>query len=388
MLDYLIFAATVVVFLILAVIYLYPGSKKSIDIPGPEPVDPLEGNYPDIKACGSLHEFLVDLHETYGPICSFWAGPQLCVSVASPELFSEQANSFNRPVELFKAQTLLWGENSPFVLNGAEGRKKHAFLTGIFNEKYASCSLKLEHEILKKQTASWLKWPNEQFFPLYEKISGFVVKFLLSSHFGYDAENSKDVNVIKGNLDNVWQEVGHYMDDTSDADGLRDIRFEQYKKKLKSFISDALILRKTLPTVSDPAKLPIDHVLQLSEEEAVSILLLLFTNAYMKYCSLFTWMGYFLALEPHVQDQVRKELGSIPIEEINLANCNEFKYFKKVFQETLRCANIVSHTARIQNTDIVIQNSKIPANLMTTLAKKIFYGMQIRTPIDLINFLT
>ena len=58
-----------------------------------------EGNLPELAASGSLHEFLCDLHHTYGPITAFWLGPKFCVSIASPELLKEQANTFDRPSE-------------------------------------------------------------------------------------------------------------------------------------------------------------------------------------------------------------------------------------------------------------------------------------------------
>ncbi len=56
-----------------------------------------EGNFPDIAACGSFHEFLVDLHQQYGSIVSFWWGPQVAVSIASPELFRDHSKVFDRP---------------------------------------------------------------------------------------------------------------------------------------------------------------------------------------------------------------------------------------------------------------------------------------------------
>lgn len=61
------------------------------------PLHSREGNLPDITASGSMHEFLKDLHETYGSIVSFWLGPQLAVSLADPELFQQQSNVFDRP---------------------------------------------------------------------------------------------------------------------------------------------------------------------------------------------------------------------------------------------------------------------------------------------------
>ena len=57
---------------------------------------------------------------------------------------------------------------------------------------------------MKKQVALWLKWPHEQYFPLFEKVSGFIVKSLMVTMLGCDIENiSKEANILRGNLDNV-----------------------------------------------------------------------------------------------------------------------------------------------------------------------------------------
>lgn len=56
-----------------------------------------EGNFPDIAAAGSLHEFLAKLHADHGPIASFWYGPKFTVSVASPDLLSDLKGVFDRP---------------------------------------------------------------------------------------------------------------------------------------------------------------------------------------------------------------------------------------------------------------------------------------------------
>ena len=56
-----------------------------------------EGNFPDMGAAGSLHEFLMKLHKTYGSIASFWFGKTFTVSIASPELFKEHIGLFDRP---------------------------------------------------------------------------------------------------------------------------------------------------------------------------------------------------------------------------------------------------------------------------------------------------
>lgn len=51
-----------------------------------------DGNLPDIVASRSLHEFLVNLHEKYGPVVSFWFGRRLVVSIGSIDLLKQHIN--------------------------------------------------------------------------------------------------------------------------------------------------------------------------------------------------------------------------------------------------------------------------------------------------------
>lgn len=51
-----------------------------------------DGNLPDIVNSGSLHEFLVNLHERYGPVVSFWFGRRLVVSLGTVEVLKQHIN--------------------------------------------------------------------------------------------------------------------------------------------------------------------------------------------------------------------------------------------------------------------------------------------------------
>ena len=56
-----------------------------------------KGNLEDVSNAGTLHEFLLKLHNRFGPIASFWWEKTFTVSVASAELFEEQLDIFDRP---------------------------------------------------------------------------------------------------------------------------------------------------------------------------------------------------------------------------------------------------------------------------------------------------
>lgn len=51
-----------------------------------------DGNLQDIVNRGSLHEFLVGLHEEFGPVASFWFGSRPVVSLGSVQQLRQHIN--------------------------------------------------------------------------------------------------------------------------------------------------------------------------------------------------------------------------------------------------------------------------------------------------------
>ncbi|KAL4669679.1 hypothetical protein H8959_008233 [Pygathrix nigripes] len=92
MLDFAIFAVTFLLALVGAVLYLYPAFRQAAGIPGITPTEEKDGNLPDIVNSGSLHEFLVNLHERYGPVVSFWFGRRLVVSLGTVDVLKQHIN--------------------------------------------------------------------------------------------------------------------------------------------------------------------------------------------------------------------------------------------------------------------------------------------------------
>ncbi|KAK2494369.1 hypothetical protein MC885_008981 [Smutsia gigantea] len=83
MLDFAIFAVTFLLAL---------ASRQAAGIPGITPTEEKDGNLPDIVNSGSLHEFLVNLHERYGPVVSFWFGRRLVVSLGTVDVLKQHIN--------------------------------------------------------------------------------------------------------------------------------------------------------------------------------------------------------------------------------------------------------------------------------------------------------
>ena len=54
------------------------------------------GNFPQIAEAGNFNQFLVDLHQKFGPIASFWYGKHYTVSLAGTEVFRQITSLFDR----------------------------------------------------------------------------------------------------------------------------------------------------------------------------------------------------------------------------------------------------------------------------------------------------
>jgi len=79
----------------------YTGSAKGPQIPGAAPSDPVSGNLGDMAKAGSVHEYLIELHEKYGEIAGFWWGKEYAVSLSSIEYWKEIQPLFDKPCKIF-----------------------------------------------------------------------------------------------------------------------------------------------------------------------------------------------------------------------------------------------------------------------------------------------
>lgn len=112
------------------------GTKSVRELPGPAASDPVAGNLLDIGAAGSLHEYLVKLHNTHGPVVSFWWTNFRVVSLGGVEQWKSISRLFDRPVPLFSLFMPLIGEESLQYANGDDGRgRRKAYVEPTFTRE-------------------------------------------------------------------------------------------------------------------------------------------------------------------------------------------------------------------------------------------------------------
>lgn len=369
MLAFVIFAVTFVVFLLVAVLYLYPASrKKPTTIPGPDPSDPKDGNLPDIQLAGGLHNYLAELHDEYGPVASFWHGSQLVVSVASPEAFSDQSHAFDRPAILFEHLRPLLGDDCILFCNGAEGRNRRTHYAEAFSEKscmsYASTFSKLAKELCER----WSKLPAGQLLPLHQYMVAFAAKALLTTVYGghFLTDDGSILQLVQ-EYDVCMAELlsRELLEPVPQKNDPRERRFQQsiqaMKEAFKKVLADAKVNGENSEKNTPFVKAIISS--GLSEDAMVSDSLSYLIGGFQTTGNFLTWVLYYLALYPEVQEELYQELQLIfgTSSEFTEDHLRAIRYCRQVLDEALRCGAVTPFAARVQQIETTVGGHIVPS---------------------------
>ncbi|CAL1534074.1 unnamed protein product [Lymnaea stagnalis] len=370
MLDFVIFAVTFLTVLLVAIIWLYPSSKKVTTIPGLDPSTSEDGNLSDIARAGSLHEFLMETHAQFGPITGFWWGQTYAVSIASPDLFKQHASVFDRPTELFKLFEPMIGPLSIQYANGADGRKRrqcydrafeHEKLHGYYETFQKVCCA--SNGVVKK----WLDKGEQDHIPLSEDMFSFAIKSALFTLMGESFNDEKLVLSVKTAYDKAWGEMEHRLTDPiiPNEKSPRIKQFDEALKYIQNTVQKVVQHRKA-HNAKEQGHLLIDAILEVSssEEQVNSDTITYMVGAFHTTANLLTWCIYFLATHSDVQEKLLKELKKVLGDKnvVDDQTYGQLSYMNQVLNETLRCAVVAPWAARVQDFDTELGGHRIPKN--------------------------
>ncbi|KAL3241947.1 hypothetical protein MRX96_021614 [Rhipicephalus microplus] len=361
MLDFAIFAVCFVVFLIALVLYLYPSSAKQTTIPGLEPSDKKEGNVGDIVQAGGLQNFLISLHKGTGPIASFWIGTKLVVSIGKADLFKTQSHVFDKPAELFMLYRDVMGAGSIFFANGAEARKRRRLIDEVLRGKSLDRFLGSIEKLCTEVVMHLKDTPDDEHVPVYKYMYALCMKISTRLLFGEYFFNDMEVLKFSRNFELCIKELeeianGVVLDSNSPRTKKK---YEEAAKEMRMLLTKALQKCKAggdkalLANVLNDASVP--------EEQAVDDCVTFAIKGY-SLVSAMTWMLYFLATHPELQDSIANEVKEA-IDKTKGLSCQallSMKSLQNSIKETLRTATIEPWAARCQDVDIDIAGHIIP----------------------------
>lgn len=360
MLDFAIFAVCFVVFLLALVLYLYPSSAKQTTIPGLEPSDKKEGNVGDIVQAGGLQNFLISLHKEHGPIASFWIGTKLVVSIGKAELFKTQSHVFDKPAELFVLYRDVMGTGSIFFTNGAEARKRRRLIDEVLTGKSLDKFLGPIEKLCSEAVMRLRDTPEDEHVPLYQYMYALCMKISTRLLFGEYFFNDMEVLKFSRHFELCIKELEEIASGmVPDSNSPRTKKYEEATKEMRALLVKALQKCKAggdkslLANVLNNASVP--------EEQAVDDCVTFAIKGY-SLVSAMTWMLYFLATHPELQDTIAQEVEET-IDKAKVVSCQDIlsmKSLQNTIKETLRTATVEPWAARCQDVDIDIAGHIIP----------------------------
>ncbi|CAB1443798.1 unnamed protein product [Pleuronectes platessa] len=367
MLDFAIFAVTFVIVLVGAVLYLYPSSRKASGIPGLNPTDEKDGNLQDIVNRGSLHEFLMSLHQEHGSVASFWFGGRPVVSLGAVNQLQQHINP-NHTTDSFETMLKsLLGYQSGMGGGATEAMmRKKVYESAINNTLENNFPLVLQ--LVEELVAKWKSFPVDQHTPLCAHLLGLAMKTVTQLALGERFKDDAEVISFRKNHDAIWSVIGKgYLDGSLEKSTSRKGHYEKALSEMESVLLSVAKERKA----QRKQTAFVDALLQSSLTE----------RQIMEDCMVFTlagsvitansciWALHFLSTSEEVQDKLYQELtevfGSAPV---SLDKIPQLRYCQQVLNETVRTAKLTPVAARLQEVEGKVDHHVIPKETLVIYA--------------------
>uniref|UniRef100_A0A8C6K5S0 Cytochrome P450, family 20, subfamily A, polypeptide 1 n=1 Tax=Nothobranchius furzeri TaxID=105023 RepID=A0A8C6K5S0_NOTFU len=367
MLDFAIFAVTFVIILVGAVLYLYPTHRRKCPLLDVFCCFCRDGNLQDIVNKGSLHEFLVGLHQEFGSVASFWFGGRPVVSLGSVNHLQQHINP-NHTTDSFETMLKsLLGYQS-----GMGGGANESVMRKKLYESAISNSLKNNFstilQVVEELVGKWSSFPEAQHIPLCSHMLGLALKTVTQLGLGERFRDDAKVISFRKNHDAIWSEVGKgYMDGSLEKSSSRKAHYETALSEMESMLLSVAKERKAQRKQS----VFVDALLQssLTERQIMEDCMVFTLAGCVITANLCIWAVHFLSTSEEAQDNLYQELqdvlGSDPV---SLDKIPHLRYCQQVLNETVRTAKLTPVAARLQEVEGKVDQHVIPKETLVIYA--------------------
>lgn len=367
MLDFAIFAMTFVVILVGAVLYLYPSSRWASGVPGLNPTDDKEGNLQDIVNQGSLHDFLVGLHQDFGPVASYWFGRQPVVSLGALKQLQQHINP-NHSTDSFETMLKsLLGYKSGLGGGALEAVLRKKVYQGAIDrtlEKNFQLVLQLVDQLVDK----WSSFPESQHIPLCAHLLGLAMKTVGQLALGETFSQDAQVISLRKNHDAIWSVIGKgFLDGSLEKNSSRRGLYQKALDEVESAVLSVARQRKG----GRSQEVFLDALLQanLTEQQVMEDCMVFILAGCSITANLCIWALYFLSTSEEVQDKLHQELeqvlGSKPI---SMEKIPQLRYCQQVLNETVRTSRLTPVAAQLQEVEGRVDQNIIPKKTLVIYA--------------------
>ncbi|KAF3688401.1 Cytochrome P450 20A1 [Channa argus] len=367
MLDFAIFAVTFVIILLGAVLYLYPSSRRASGIPGLNPADEKDGNLQDIVNKGSLHEFLVSLHEDFGSVASFWFGRRPVVSLGSVNQLRQHINP-NHTTDSFETMLKsLLGYQSGMGGGAIETVRRKKVYESAINDTLKN-NFPIMLKVVEELVGKWKSFPDAQHIPLCAHLLGLSMKTVTQLALGEGFGGDTEVISFRKNHDAIWSEIGKgYLDGSLEKSPSRKGHYEKALAEMESMLLSVAKERKA----QGKQTVFVDTLLQssLTERQIMEDCMVFTLAGCIITANLCTWALHFLSTSEEVQDKLYQELQDVlGSDKVSFDKIPQLRYCQQVLNETVRTAKLTPVAARLQEVEGKVDQHVIPKETLVIYA--------------------
>uniref|UniRef100_A0A672T0D2 Cytochrome P450 20A1-like n=1 Tax=Sinocyclocheilus grahami TaxID=75366 RepID=A0A672T0D2_SINGR len=384
MLDFAIFAVTFVIILIGAVLYLYPSSRSASGVPGLNPTEEKDGNLPDIVNKGSLHEFLVGLHEEFGSVASFWFGRRPVVSLGAVDRLRQHINP-NWTTDSFETMLKsLLGYQSGSGAGVTESMIRKKVYEGAINKTLEN-NFPLLLQLVEELVDKWASYPKSQHTPLCAHLLGLAMKAVTQLAMGSRFRDDAEVIRFRKNHEAVWSEIGKgYLDGSLEKSSSRKTHYESALAEMESVLKS--VAKQSSGQGSSQSSF-VNYLLQANLTER-QLMITLWSFSFFTFMSVFLlflyiiyacsrlyyfpvciWAVHFLSVSEAVQERLYHELVEVLGEEpVTLEKIPQLRYCQQVLNETVRTAKLTPMATRLQEVEGKVDQHVIPKETLVIYA--------------------
>lgn len=317
---------------------------------------------------GSLHDFLVGLHDRFGPAASFWFGRRPVVSLGSVDLLRQHVNP-NRTTDSFETMLKsLLGYQSGLSGDATEALMRKKVYQGAIDrtlEHGFPALLKLVEELTQK----WLSFPPSQHTPLCAHLLGLAMKAVTQLSMGNRFLDDIEVLRFRKNHEVIWSEIGRgYLDGSLEKSSTRKKHYEEALSEMESVLKSVVRERKG-ESSSQSAFMDSLLMANLTERQVMEDSMVFTLAGCVITANLCIWAVYFLSTSEEVQEKLHSELQTVLGEEpISLDKIPQLTYCRQVLNETVRTAKLTPVAARMQEVEGKVGQHVIPKETLVIYA--------------------
>ncbi|KAF4111940.1 cytochrome P450 20A1 [Onychostoma macrolepis] len=368
MLDFAIFAVTFVIILIGAVLYLYPSSRSASGVPGLNPTEEKDGNLPDIVNKGSLHEFLVGLHDEFGSVASFWFGRRPVVSLGAVDQLRQHINP-NWTTDSFETMLKsLLGYQSGSGVGVTESMIRKKVYEGAINKTLEN-NFPLLLQLVEELVDKWASYPKSQHTPLCAHLLGLAMKAVTQLAMGSRFQDEAEVIRFRKNHEAIWSEIGKgYLDGSLEKSSSRKTHYESALAEMESVLKSVAKQRSGQGSSQSSF---VNYLLQanLTERQVMEDGMVFTLAGCVITANLCIWAVHFLSVSEAVQERLYHELVEVLGEEpVTLEKIPQLRYCQQVLNETVRTAKLTPMAARLQEVEGKVDQHVIPKETLVIYA--------------------